>query len=339
MNRIPTLDGWRGIAILLVLFDHFQVSLLGGCIRPWTRTGQHGVALFFVLSGFLITTKLLERRTTLKLFYIRRFLRLMPAAWTYLALLLILNLITSARITSIAGVIASVFFYRNFVGVAGSAYTCHFWSLSLEEQFYLLWPFVLLFAGIRRARWIAASAAIACAGYRWHFWAYYDRNLFNYQSQVRADAILIGCLLALLCADPAMLRVITRWSKLIAVPALACLIFCIARFQFLPPLFESISFAVLIAFTCFHSSSPLARPFRLAPLAWLGTVSYSLYIWQALFMPFGSPVALFVALPVAALGSYYCIERPFIRFGYMLTSRPPKNAPLANPLPAFAEQS
>ncbi len=82
MNRIKVLDGWRGIAILLVLFDHVQDSLLGHYIRPWTRTGVHGVTIFFVLSGYLITSKLLQeqidRGISLKAFYIRRFFRLMP---------------------------------------------------------------------------------------------------------------------------------------------------------------------------------------------------------------------------------------------------------------------
>lgn len=87
MNRIPTLDGWRGIAIALVLFDHVQSALLRGYLRPWTETGQHGVTIFFVLSGFLITTKLMEGPRDFKRFYIRRFFRLMPAAWAYLAAL------------------------------------------------------------------------------------------------------------------------------------------------------------------------------------------------------------------------------------------------------------
>jgi peptidoglycan/LPS O-acetylase OafA/YrhL len=80
LNRIPTLDGWRGIAILLVLFEHIGLSWFGGYSQPWLLTGQHGVTIFFVLSGFLITTKLLVSPIDLKQFYIRRFFRLMPAA-------------------------------------------------------------------------------------------------------------------------------------------------------------------------------------------------------------------------------------------------------------------
>jgi peptidoglycan/LPS O-acetylase OafA/YrhL len=202
MNRIPTLDGWRGIAILLVLFDHIQHSLLNRYAEPWTQTGQHGVTIFFVLSGFLITSRLLEGPSDLKRFYLRRFWRLMPVAWTYIASLLLLDRLTGVHFVSLSGVSACLFFYRNFGGNSGSAITGHFWSLSLEEQFYLVWPCVLLLAGVRRCRWVAAMGAIACAVYRWLTWAHYDQNVVNGQSQVRADALLAGCLLALLLAEP-----------------------------------------------------------------------------------------------------------------------------------------
>src|ERR1700678_2855001 len=91
MKRITVLDGWRGVAILLVLFDHIQFSIHGTYPQPWMQTGQHGVTIFFVLSGFLITSKLIEKPIDLRHFYIRRFFRLMPAAWTYLAALAVVG--------------------------------------------------------------------------------------------------------------------------------------------------------------------------------------------------------------------------------------------------------
>jgi peptidoglycan/LPS O-acetylase OafA/YrhL len=89
MNRIPALDGWRGIAIAPVLIDHIEHAVLHRYALPWTQTGQHGVTIFFVLSGFLITTKLLEGPIDLRRFYMRRAFRLMPVAWTFLAAMLI----------------------------------------------------------------------------------------------------------------------------------------------------------------------------------------------------------------------------------------------------------
>jgi peptidoglycan/LPS O-acetylase OafA/YrhL len=321
MKRIPTLDGWRGLAISLVLFDHVQHALLGGYLWSWTQSGQHGVTVFFVLSGFLITSKLIEGPINPKRFYLRRFFRLIPAAWVYLAFVLLLSKLTDIHFTTPAGVLACVLLYRNYVGAWAGGATGHFWSLSLEEQFYLVWPCILLLAGMRRSRWIAAAGAIACAAYRWVFWAHYNENVLNGQSQVRADALLAGCLMAHLCADPRILPAIARWSRLWALPACAYLLFCIARFHWLPPLCESVSIAGLIAFTTLHPTKWFVRPLSFPLLAWLGTVSYSVYLWQELFTVFRSPVALFILMPLAALASYYCIERPFTRLGHRLTSK------------------
>lgn len=319
MKRIPTLDGWRGIAIALVLFDHFQDSLLHHYMRPWTQTGQHGVTIFFVLSGFLITSKLLEGPIDLKRFYLRRFFRLMPAAWVFLAALLIIDHIARVHLTSPAEVFSCVFFYRNFYMPSVGGLAGHFWSLSLEEQFYLAWPCILLFAGKVRCRWIAAAGAVTCACYRRLYWANYDHDVINGRSQVRADALLVGCLLALLLADPRIRAAASQCSKLWALPAIAALLFGIVRCQWLPPLYECVAIAGLIAATVLHPNAFFSRLFAFAPLAWLGTVSYSVYIWQELFMPFRSPFALGIALPLFVLGSYYLIERPFTRLGHRLT--------------------
>jgi peptidoglycan/LPS O-acetylase OafA/YrhL len=333
-GRIPTLDGWRGLAILLVLFDHAQNALQGRYLRPWTQTGQHGVTIFFVLSGFLITSKLLES-SSLKRFYMHRLFRLMPAAWTYLAVLLFTDRVEHLQFTSLSEVTASVLFYRNFYFGTGGA--GHFWSLSLEEQFYLVWPCVLLLAGIRRCRWIAVVGALSVALYRWLFWARYNANLVNGQTHVRADALLVGCLLALLLASPAIRSAATRWSKFWMLPALATLLFCMAHFHWLPPLSESLAIAGLMAASVLHPDSILSRPLNRVALAWLGTVSYSIYIWQQPFSGHrstGSALLLLgVAMPVCALGSYYYIEQPMIRLGRSLTrSRTSHSDRLARPL-------
>lgn len=338
MNRIPTLDGWRGIAIALVLFDHIQYSQLLHYAEPWTQTGQHGVTIFFVLSGFLITSKLIEGPISLKRFYLRRFFRLMPAAWVYLAAILLIDRVSGSHLTSLAGVWSCLFFYRNFTGMIGGGITGHFWSLSLEEQFYLVWPCILLLAGIRRSRWIAVAGAVGCAAYRWLYWAYYDRNLLDNQSQVRADALLVGCLMGLLFADPRILSTITRGSKFCALPAFAVLLFCIAHCHWLAPLYESIAVACLIAATALHPSSVFALPLSFTPLAWLGTISYSLYIWQEIFMLHHHPFVICIGLPIFALGSYYFIERPATRFGHLLTKEPNPKWSEVNKEVAFASR-
>jgi peptidoglycan/LPS O-acetylase OafA/YrhL len=326
-GHIPALDGLRGIAILLVLFDHFQVSLLGRYSFPWMQTGQHGVTIFFVLSGFLITSKLIEGPIELKQFYIRRLFRLLPAAWAYLAFLLLLDRLTKIHATPLSDIRACVLFYRNYYhSPTAIHFAGHFWSLSLEEQFYLLWPWVLVLAGARRSRWIAAAGAAGCAIYRWIHWSYYANiPSANYESQVRADALLVGCTLALLLSEPSIRERAQRFSSMLVVPSLALLIFCVARFHSLPPLCESVAIAGLILASTLNSRLLVARTLSIVPLAWLGIVSYSIYLWQQLFIQLGSGttrvLSLLVALPVFALASFYFIEKPGIRLGRWLEGK------------------
>lgn len=316
--RIPTLDGWRGIAILLVLFDHIQSSLAGDYLRPWTHTGQHGVTIFFVLSGFLITSKLIEGPIDLRRFYMRRLFRLMPVAWSYLAFVLLLAKLTGVHLTKSPDIPACIFFYRNYLKAGG--WTGHFWSLSVEEQFYLAWPCILYIAGARRSRWVAVAGIVSIAAFRMHHWAQYDRMGVSDQTEVRADALLIGCLAAMLIRIPFVRAALGRIAAPLAVASALTLLACMARFHWLPPLTECIAIALLIVL------SPrillLDRALGWRPLAWLGIVSYSLYVWQEAFMHtgfgWGKILSLCLGLPIFALGSYYCIERPSTRLGHRL---------------------
>jgi peptidoglycan/LPS O-acetylase OafA/YrhL len=324
-GRVPVLDGWRGIAIILVLFDHIQFEFLGHYAHPWTQTGQHGVTIFFVLSGFLITSKLIEGPIDLRSFYLRRFFRLMPAAWAYLATLLFLNRMTGVNFTTWPEVRACVLFYRNMVAIPGFAMAGDFWSLSLEEQFYLLWPCLLLITGSRRCLCIAAVAACACALYREVFWSHYNQFLFFGASEVRADALLVGCVTALLLSNPRLFQVALRWSIQLAIPAAATLLYCMAHFPGLPPLREGIPIAILISMCVLRPLSQATKLLSFAPLAWLGVISYSAYLWQELFVHLGHGAGrvpyICIGIPAFTLGSYYLIERPAIELGRRLYAR------------------
>lgn len=316
MNRIPSLDGWRGIAIVLVLFDHAQNALAGAPLRPWMQTGQHGVTIFFVLSGFLITSKLLEGPVDLKKFYVRRLLRLLPVAWTYLAALWILGMVTGHELVFGEALRASVFCYLNFLGPCGSSFTDHFWSLSIECQFYLVWPCLFLLAGAGRAKWCAVSGLLICAIWRLSNWAYYDRLYVNFHTEARADALFVGCLLAFLLAKPALYTETARWWKLCSFPAFALLLFCIVRFQRLPPLYESMAIAELIAASILNPQSVPARFLSFPALTWLGTVSYSVYVWQQFFFAYRGTASITIVamcmMPSCALTSYYFVECKFM---------------------------
>jgi peptidoglycan/LPS O-acetylase OafA/YrhL len=330
LQRIPTLDGWRGVAIFLVLLDHVTFALDHTYPYPWLRAGLHGVTLFFVLSGFLITSNLLREPVSLKKFYIRRFFRLMPTAWLFLATMLIFSWkMGTPHLTSWSGVRACLLFYRNYqeapapgaLGVAG-----HFWSLSIEEQFYLIWPSLLLLFGARRCRWVAGLGAIGIAVFRYAFWNRYEGGVLRVRTEVRADALLVGCLLALLLADPSSRRIAFRVSRWLAAPAAVGFLLGIYFCPLLQPLWESASIAGLIAFTSLHSKGIAGRILEWKPLAWLGTISYSVYVWQEPFALVQGGTALVVVslgvvMPIVALYCHYFVERPLRRFGRRLAER------------------
>jgi peptidoglycan/LPS O-acetylase OafA/YrhL len=331
--RIPTLDGWRGIAILLVLFDHIQFAVLHRYIRPWTQTGGHGVTLFFVLSGFLITSKLIERPIDLPRFYVRRAFRLMPVAWSYLAALLVAGYLLHIPFTHFDAVRACLLFYRNYVEIRTGGFTGHFWSLSVEGQFYLVWPCILLLVGKRRCIWIAASAALCCAIYRWSFWAHYAEGLKYTRTQIHADSLLVGCLMALLLQYPNIRSKAVLYSKAWGLAAAVGVLLCILHFHQLQPLCESIAIAGVLTATMLHPTFHLSKLLSAPVLTWLGAVSYSAYVWQEFFMAFGGgPVGLFllcVAMPVCILFSYYCVERPATKFGHRITAQREGRMPVA----------
>jgi peptidoglycan/LPS O-acetylase OafA/YrhL len=320
-GRIPSLDGWRGIAILLVLIDHvvgiFHRSILG----PWSSSGQHGVTIFFVLSGFLITTKLMESPGEFRRFYIRRFFRLLPVTWAFLLFLVILGKILNTPTLGAFETLSCILFFRNFIA-PDPGYTAHFWSLSIEEQFYLVWPAILFLCGNRKAQFVALAGALACAACRAATWNNYV-GMRTCETQIRADALLIGCLLALLVAEPVFRARIARWSNYLVVPAAIVLLFCMAHYRHLTPLVESLAIAVLLAASTLHPRQPMASVLSFAPLRWMGRVSYSVYVWNFIFFMMASDslegVAMMVLMWCFALLSYYFIELPCTRFGHRIT--------------------
>jgi peptidoglycan/LPS O-acetylase OafA/YrhL len=144
-SYLPGLDGLRAISVIIVVISHFLMNPVWDKYLP----GAIGVDIFFVISGFLITTLLLKEKVkmgnvSLKRFYIRRILRIFPVAYLYLFLLLILdylfNLHTTLRMFLTAGLYVGNFPIQN----SRNWQTAHFWSLAVEEQFYLLFPFILV---------------------------------------------------------------------------------------------------------------------------------------------------------------------------------------------------
>ena len=280
MARIPTLDGWRGIAILLVIATHFQSGIIGHPIvgLPWMNLGQHGVGIFFVLSGYLITTQLLQdEKINLKRFYLRRFFRLMPCAWTYLLFVEILALILGTHLIG-KDAWSCLFFFRNYypaLETGSNTLTGHFWSLSLEEQFYLVWPSLLVIVRRRWALPLASAGVTSCTIFRLFHWQQYETALLYLRTEVRADALLVGCILALLLERRAIKEWIERYGKFafwLCIPPLAWDVY---HYQLLIPLSESILFAIMIACTSQNPNSAPSRVLEWQHLKFTGLMSYS----------------------------------------------------------------
>ncbi|SRR5579864_4059710 len=315
--RLPGLDGIRAISISLVLIYHLTAS---AGLKPWTF-GAFGVEVFFVISGFLITWLLIGEEAkrgwiSLPSFYARRALRILPPAMTYLAVVFILSRFGVTRFTWVdAG--ACVFFVRNLV--TGSNVTAHYWSLSVEEQFYLLWPLLMILLGSNRTR-LKVSAVLVLIAPLWRsinfrFWG--SEFVNGWRFDLTYDGILMGCCLALLRNDDRLSAYLRRGifqSRWMPSAAIAGVIgsLTIPHARALAPLFV----ALFVNYAVDHSTD-WGVVLNWGPMVWVGKLSYSLYIWQQILCYEHGlgwltrfPQNLGATVLLASL-SYYLIEQPF----------------------------
>lgn len=313
-NRISTLDGWRCVAILMVLESHFLMGFMPH--SGWTTLGHHGVQVFFVLSGFLITTNLLGAQPVdLRRFYVRRFFRLMPAAWAYLGFLGLLTITGIARVLD-SSIWSCLFFYRNyFVETVSNTCTSHFWSLSLEEQFYLVWPPLLVFAGRRRAILAAAGAICVMTLYRILFWSNYIHSSLFLHTELRSDGLLTGCILAILLEKKSVKGWVQSNASFLLWGALPILAWDFCYFKDSVPLHETILIAISIACTSLAPHTPVSRVLEWQHIKSTGLASYSIYLWQGLFFRSNWGFWGMLLFPIAFMISWLYIERPGIRLG------------------------
>jgi peptidoglycan/LPS O-acetylase OafA/YrhL len=316
--RIPSLDGIRAFSILLVLLAHLSGTRHFVRFEVLEAYGNVGVRIFFVISGYLITTLLLteyERTGGISFseFYRRRAYRILPAAYAYMLFMIALNW----RVLRPATALAALTYTSNFVH-GGLWSFGHLWSLSVEEQFYLLWPLSLVFF-FQSRRALLLGAIAAGPPLRVLFWLLWGHRGLEHPFPVVMDALAMGCLLAI--AHPEMERwktfLASRWFVLIPV---ATMLIPITQF-FSNRLYLVVGLTALhlgIALSIDHVIRRRYVLLNAAPIVWLGVISYSLYLWQQPFLDRNSaapwnafPVNLGFAVLLACL-SHYCVEKPFL---------------------------
>ncbi len=305
----------RGIAILLVLCHH---------ALDWPRGGFLGVDLFFVLSGFLITG-VLQRGITLRRFYWRRLLRLGPALAGLIVVTLLLGWQTFDR--QLLGTLTyslNLAIASGHAGMADPVGIC--WSLSIEEQFYLLWPFAIRRVGPRGLLALIGLGIVL----RWGLlWAGAPYGRLYYGTDTRCEGLLFGCLIGLASGNDGTIdggmaflsRLLPGHSRRTA--GIAFLVLITAAVLTVGPrdpwlyagglTLVNLGFALNLLNLVQAPGGWSLWILRNSILRGLGRISYGLYLWHWAFVTHFGPLLSIPLSLVAAITSYAVIERPFLR--------------------------
>jgi peptidoglycan/LPS O-acetylase OafA/YrhL len=333
----PSLNGLRGISILMVIIHHFILlyPAISGHV-PFLRRivfiGPLGVNIFFVISGFLITTLCLKEKIktgdlSLQQFYTRRALRILPVAFLYIIVIALLNYIFKLGVT-IQNFIAATFFMANlsyFRTFGFSWDLAHYWSLSVEEQFYIFMPFMIK-KNIKA--FITISVAIALITPLIYL-AQIQYSVLNASFLMMAtryfmkfQGIAVGCIFSVLLFKGYIN--FGRYSFGVTIISLV-IIFCVP-YQADLNTYSCFSNLLISVFTGFivinnlhHQPNFIFRFLNWKALTFIGLLSYSIYIWQQLFLSNDSrfPPSLFplnlLLLMVIPCLSYFYYEKFFLR--------------------------
>ena len=332
---IPSLNGFRALAVLAVIAYHAETGFVG------FRAGS-GVMLFFVISGFLITWLLLKETdrygdVSITNFYIRRALRIFPAFYCFLALLLILMWATSMPVAWSHALSAALYVsnYYHAVSSATVEHLEHTWSLGVEEQFYLLWP--TIFAPLRHNLPRLTRVLLSCIALVWihraslAFAGVDDQYLYR-AFDTRADQLFVGCLLAVALKQGWGMRFWERMCRpLAAVATIALLQLSLWLDYNDAPTAFLYRFVVgqavepfLLAIVLVQGIMLWDRFLEWRPLRYLGTISYGMYLYHALALALvrrlttsepGIPSTMLGIIATAALASvsFFLLERPVLK--------------------------
>jgi peptidoglycan/LPS O-acetylase OafA/YrhL len=296
----PGLDGLRAIAVASVFLYHARID--------WLPGGFLGVDLFFVLSGYLITSLLLveweaRNRIDLRRFWLRRGRRLLPAlVVVVLASLILASIFARGDLAKTrSDAVSSLLYYTNwheiianhsyFNRMGSPSLLQHTWSLAIEEQFYLIWPLLLVpglvLVGRKRLPMIVIAGIAASTALMWILYNPHDPSRVYYGTDTRAFLLLMGILLALVW--PRFEGLGRRALPLLELLGIAALIGSVLLFlhlhDFNPTLYQGGDLAAAFCFTVLiaavaHRSTGIGQALGVAPLRWIGERSYGIYLWH-----------------------------------------------------------
>ena len=342
-TQYPSLNGLRALSILLVIFHHLDlqnnvfVSVYDNkWIEPFLfliTDGHFGVNVFFVISGFLITSIMLdEENSSGKIatgkFYIRRVLRIFPAYFFLLLFYFVLQLLGVIHINNESWLTALT--YTKYINWPLEWYTAHAWSLSIEEQFYLFWPLVFML-GEKQRKWIAFALVLIVPFVR----IFNNLNPQDWLNELtifkRIDAIAIGCLFAIY-KEKILTWMKPHWKKIFYLSFLIILSLPYLKewtekndlgFIFIPlggthGIIGNLVIGFIMMFSVFGPQGIWFKFLNLRMINYIGILSYSLYLWQQFFINKTAnwydsfPVNL-CCIIIMALFSYYFVEKPFLK--------------------------
>ncbi len=377
-NHVPVLDGIRGLAILLVMWSHFyglgfglagrQPTLaIDSFVRRVFATGWVGVDLFFVLSGFLITGILYDAKNSpffFRNFYARRFLRIFPLYYGFLLVVLfvvphISPVSTFAHVDQLRN---GQFYYWTYLvnlwyGIKplsgdGSIIHSHFWSLAVEEQFYIVWPAVVLAFSRRQLMWFCAALVVAAFAIRVVLTndvssGFAKLDAAHVLMPARMDTLALGAILALAARSPGELAAFARWGGAVAATCGAIVVVLFFRQHGLSTLDPDVLTVGLSAFALLFAAvlaltitSPpggvLQRVFASPILRFFGRYAYGLYVVHVLIAfelaprfisrgwmrpAFGSQIPMNIIFGVFGIGvsvaiafvSWHLFEKQFLK--------------------------
>ena len=349
MTKIRGLDALRALSVLLVILSH--IGVLSAVSEPGIKSfftvfnAFTGVTIFFVISGFLITTLLIAEKDRIgtihiRNFFLRRALRILPLYYLAILIAALFGLFGVQQISG-AALLHGVTYTYNFVRIQDNiGFLSHLWSLAVEEQFYLIWPFVFASLIVRPLRLVGVCILSIAACYAAYLSIDFESSIPKTYYVTRwflpaAYPIFVGCLFALSCHHWAWFRKLLVTKTALAASAfMLCWPLVLPDFtpvvtewfsplQFLERFIVVTGIAGAISWLFLNQENRVVKRLDWGPIGYLGKISYGLYVWQGIFTGNGNidshywppqPFAWGAVLTVVvSIISYHYFEVPFLR--------------------------